>query len=510
MENITGLASRRPTGISEYATMHYAAAAILLATLVTLLSPGQSRAHLAAADLQRLQKDLEAIRVEHNVPAMALVVVGHAGIAWSAVAGVTDRSTGDPVTPETVFRIGSITKILTAAALVQVARRDHFDLDDPLTKHISAQLFFNPWRDEQPITVVNLLEHTSGFRDWNKAEFDHNDATPATLEQGLAFSPRSRTARWEPGMHPVYSNSNYGLAGLVLERVAAQSYEDTIRKNLFDPLEMRSATSLLERTSALAKGHDQSGNKPIAYWHMIQRPAAAINAKPVEMAALVTMLLNRGLHKDAAVFSAAEIDRIETPTTSIGARNGLRFGYGLGIYPYYQDGFLFFGHGGDGDGFISRFAYCRDLGLGYFVTINSANQLALDEMRWLVEETFTRGHDAPQAPAPVILGKDLLQHYSGHYRLAAWRFDWESPESIEGKRIVVRPGPGGTLVSEDADGEQDLLIAVNRRHFRRSDEQGATSGFFEEGGKLFFQENDNWVKVADLDTSLPEDASAQQ
>jgi CubicO group peptidase (beta-lactamase class C family) len=154
---------------------------------------------------------------------------------------------------------------------------------------------------ERPITVAHLLEHTSGFRDWNKAEFDHNDATPVSLEDGLAFSPESRIAHWKPGMHSVYSNSNYGLAGLVLEHVAAQNYEEVIRKYLFVPLEMRSATSLPERPTGLATGYSQNGFSPMRYWNMIQRPAAAINATPREMAALVSMLLNRGVYRNVTV-----------------------------------------------------------------------------------------------------------------------------------------------------------------------------------------------------------------
>jgi CubicO group peptidase (beta-lactamase class C family) len=449
------------------------------------------------ADYQRLQRQIEEIRIERGVPGAALVIVDQNGIAWSVGLGLANEDTRQPVTPDTVFRIGSISKIFTAAALVQLSRQNDFDLNDELTQHIAADLFFNRWHPEQPITVTHLLEHTSGLRDWTKAEFDHNDATPASLEDGLEFSPESRTTHWKPGLHSVYSNANYGLAGLVLEHVAEQSYEDVIHNNLFMPLEMHSATSLPARTTGLATGYSRNGFSPMRYWNMIQRPAAAINTTPREMAALVSMLLAYGNYKGADVLSASEVERIETPTSSLAARNGLQFGYGLGIYRYYRNGFVFFGHGGDGDGYLSRFAYCRDVGLGYFVTINSAHHIALKKMVTAVENEITRGHVAPEAPAPALLDQRLLRRYSGHYALAAWRFSWTSPRRVARRSIDVRPDADGNLRIEYNDGGYATLIPVNQFEFRRFDEREATSGFFEEDGRLFFQEGDNWVKVSE-------------
>jgi len=206
------------------------------------------------------------------------------------------------------------------------------------------------------------------------------------------------------------------------------------------------------------------------------------------------------------VLSASEVKRIETPTTSLAARNGLEFGYGLGIYRYYRNGFVFFGHGGDGDGYLSRFAYCRDLGLGYFVTINSAHHTALNKMVAAIENEITRGHVAPEAPPPALLDKRLLHRYSGHYALAAWRFSWTTPSRVARRSINIRPDADGNLRIEYSDGDYATLIPVNQFEFRRLEEREATSGFFAEDGQLFFQEGDNWVKVTDLDEAELGDA----
>ncbi len=484
--------NRRRTG------MNLLASAGCVVALITLAAPVASSAHHNAdhdADHDRLHREIEDIRRETGVPGAALVIVDRNGIVLADAFGVADNASGIAVTPDTVFRIGSVTKIFTAAALVQLDRRDDFSLDDPVSDYVPSGMFFNEWEDEQPLTVAHLLEHTSGFRDWTKAEFDYNVALE--LEDGLAFSPQSRTSHWKPGLHSVYSNSNYGLAGLVLERVSGKRYEAAIHDALLAPLGMHSATSLQERTRNLATGYDRDGVTPIPYWHMIQRPAAAINASAREMASLVSMLLNEGRYGQQSVLTPAEIARIESPRTSLSARNGLRFGYGLGMYAQYRDGFTFMGHGGDGDGYLSRFGYCRQLGIGYFVAINSANPDALGRLRRAIEAELTRAKQAPPAPPVAAPGKAWLHRYAGHYVLATWRFDWQSASGSQ-RKLVVTIADDGRLFTREQSGEPETLLAVTKRTFRRTRDGGATSGFFEDGAELHFQDEENWVKVGDL------------
>ncbi|KPK28081.1 MAG: hypothetical protein AMJ66_10880 [Betaproteobacteria bacterium SG8_40] len=486
--------------------MNVIASARFMAALIAAAAPVVSPAH-HAADSDGLHRQIEDIRRDAGVPGAAVVIVDRDGIVLADAFGVADNDSGAPVTLDTVFRIGSVTKIFTAVALVQLGRREDFSLDDSVSRHIPPGMFFNAWEGEQPVTVAHLLEHTSGFRDWTKAEFDHN--VPLDLEDGLAFAPRSRTSHWKPGLHSVYSNSNYGLAGLVLERVSGKRYETLIRESIFAPLEMHSATSLQAGTHNLATGYDRDGVTPIPYWHMIQRPAAAINATPREMASLVSMLLNDGSYKREPVLTPKEIARIESPRTSLAARNGLRFGYGLGIYAQYRDGFTFMGHGGDGDGYLSRFGYCRQLGVGYFVAINSVNPRALGRLRGAIEAEITRDHLPPPAPPIASPGKAWLGRYSGHYVLDAWRFDWQSDSSSQ-RRLMVTVADDGRLFIEERSAEREELFAVSGHAFRRSRDSGATSGFFEDGERLYFQDGENWVKVEELAISDSADAASRE
>ena len=106
------------------------------------------------------------------------------------------------------------------------------------------------------------------------------------------------------------------------------------------------------------------------------------------------------------------------------------------------------------------------------------------------------------------LDERLPHRYSGHYSLATWRFAWESRNTIANRSIDVRADSDSSLRIEYSDGDYATLIPVSQHAFQRHDEREATSGFFEENGRLFFQEGDNWVKVADLNGAELDDATA--
>jgi CubicO group peptidase (beta-lactamase class C family) len=472
---------------------------ILAVVLLPLLPIATARGQLA--DIPALLAEVEALYAEHAVPAVALTLVDSQGVLWTGAFGKADLATGRKADADTLFRIGSITKTFTAAALLLLQEEGRLALDDPVRRHLPDPPYVNPWPESLPITVAQLLEHTSGFHDWTRAEFDLNDPAPLSLEQGLAFQPESRTARWKPGLHSVYSNSNYGVAGLVLERVAGERYETFVARRLFEPLGMRSASLLADDATRrrLATGYDRDGRTPIPYWHFLQRPAGTINASPREMAAFVQMLLNRGIYRDQRVLAAESIDRMESPRTSLAARSGLEYGYGLGNYTTYRSGFVFHGHGGDADGYLSHFAYCRKLGVGYFVTINAYQPLILKQLRAIIESRLTRGRAASPPPPPTRMDRERLLRYTGHYVPAAWRFAWQTPEERAGQAMSIRLARGGYLVTETASGRRGALIQVSEQHFRRGKEHGATSAFVEDDGRLYFVEDDSWVKTGELD-----------
>lgn len=444
--------------------------------------------------VEHLASRIEAMCAGMQIPAAGLAIVSGDEILLARGFGVNDIETGKPVDADTMFRIGSITKAFTGLALLMAQEDGALDLDDPVRRYLTELPYDNPWEANHPVTVAQLLELTAGLQDMSKREFEFN--TPLALDQAFALEPQSRTLHWKPGLHAVYTNNGAGIAAAVLEQATGSTYEAFVRERIFAPLGMGSAslTDDLETRARLATGFAEDGHTVIPYWHILYRPAGAINASPREMAGFVRLLLNRGRAGEQRLLREESIARLETPATSLAARNGLTFGYGLGVYAHYRRGLMFYGHGGDGDGYHSYFGYNRDTGLGYFVVINVDRRGALRRMAALVENWIATGAP-PSNGLTANVAEATLLRYTGRYELAAWRYPWKTRDEMASEALTVELR-GGRLFTVTASGRRSVLIPVNTRHFRREHEPGATSAFVEDSdGRLYFQEDENWVRV---------------
>ena len=258
------------------------------------------------AGFEDLIEELDGLRSTHGVAGFALTLVSGSGERQSGTGGVADRSNGQAVTAETLFRIGSITKTFNALALLMLVEQGRLKLETPVRKIAGDVALENPWSDTEPVRVIHLLEHSSGLLDLTRDEFDHNIPFP-TLEAAFAWRPKARTAQWPPGLHHVYSNANAGLAGLVIERISGLDYTRFMTERLLKPLGMTSASLVDDDATRerLATGYDTDGETEIPYWHMIFPPLGAINASPREMGALVELFLRNGKVGDRRLFEAA-------------------------------------------------------------------------------------------------------------------------------------------------------------------------------------------------------------
>lgn len=434
---------------------------------------------------ERVIAELDRLRAEYGVAGFALTVLSGEHGLQTGSGGVADRDSARPVTPDTLFRIGSITKTFNALAVMLLVEQGRLDLDAPLVKLVPDAPLANPWADAYPVRVAHLLEHSSGLLDMTREEFDHNQPFP-TLEAAFAFRPQARVVQWPPGLHQVYSNANAGLVGLVIERASGQGYARFIRERLLQPLGMRSAGLVDDAATRrrLATGYDSDGETPIPYWHMIFPPLGAINATPREMGALLELFLRRGRVGDARLLEAASIERMERPATTLGTRHGLTFGYGPGLRQSLRNGFRWYGHGGDGDGYLSYFGYNREANAGFFLTINAFKHDALDVMKTRVQEHLTRGLAAPR-PAASNIAPDTLGQLTGTYVAVTRRFDWQEPADLEQDRLQVVL-EDGALYTRSATGRRPL-IPVGEQLFRREGQPLATIAIAAQDGELYLQ-----------------------
>lgn len=451
------------------------------------------------ADLDDLAGTVDAARVQHDVAASAFFVVSGNEILALEAHGSSARDSDEQLTPDHLIRIGSITKTVTALTTMTQVERGRLSLATRVAALLSPPPYRNAWSAMHPVTIAQLLEHTAGLGDLSSREFAFN--TPVTLAEAFAVDPDSRRLRWPPGLHASYSNSGAGIISAALESSSGVAFDVLVKQQILIPLGMTSASFTLDDRgrARLIRGYDTDGRTPIPYWHTLYPAFGGLNVSPRDMVPLVQLFLNRGRHRQTQLVSGHGITRIETPRTSLAARSGLDYGYGLGVYAYERHGVLFHGHGGDADGYLSHFAYSTELDRGYFVVINAFKRDALRHLRRLIEDALIDGHAAPPAPAVVRPGREHLQRLAGNYRAASARFG----------RVDEQPGveisaTADGLIMRDADGRERNLVPVSAWHYRYPDESRATMAFIACGNRIYFQgDAGNFVNGAPLAADAP-------
>ncbi|HEY1991108.1 MAG TPA: serine hydrolase domain-containing protein [Gammaproteobacteria bacterium] len=371
-------------------------------------------------DLPSLQKQLDKFRADAGVPGVGVALFDRNGVTWAGGLGYADLDKKQPVTAETLFRAGSITKGFVAVALLQLVDQGKLRLDARL-KDIAPELpIDNPWEDTDPVTLAQVLEHTAGFDDMHFPRlYNFHEAADIPLLTVIQRSKAELRVRWRPGSRTTYSNPDYLIAGYLLEKFTGERYEQYVTEHVLRPLGMEHASLAPDPTAVpgLAQGYEGQPQQPIKPVPIYLRPAGALDASPAELAHFGIMLLDRGEWQNQPFLSAAGVTRMETPATSGAARHGLEYGYGLANYTSYIGDYEFHGHDGGIDGFISRYAYAPDQGVGFVLLVNTGNPgRFMREASGLLADYLMRGQPKPVIPTPVPASAAVLAQLTGYYR----------------------------------------------------------------------------------------------
>lgn len=389
----------------------------LFALVITLLlTVPQAAADEPILTLNALQERIQEIHNETGTAAVGVAVVENGELTWLHALGQSNKEHDVAATPDTLFRIGSTSKMFVALAALKLVEERRLDLNTPLRELIPEVQFKNRWEDEHPVRVVHLLEHTTGWDDMHLMEYAHNEENPIALKDALSLYPKSRESRWVPGTRMAYSNTGLGVAGYVVEKIAGMPFEDYVQKHFFDPLGMPTATFYQPEDDVHRAATAYVDGEAQPYWHIVYRPAGSINASPREMANLLQFFLSRGQAGDQRLLPASAIERMETPHTTPGNAFGITSGYGLANYTsgFKDYGVAFHGHNGGVIGSHSDFAYAPELNAGY-VILSSGDAQGNSQMAHAVRLYLLRDRTAPEIePRPL---PEAFQALDGTYKL---------------------------------------------------------------------------------------------
>jgi CubicO group peptidase (beta-lactamase class C family) len=364
-----------------------------------------------AQSIPELRQQLQKILHDTHTPGMSIAIVRRDGPEWVDGLGQSNVAQSQPATADTLFRIGSTSKAFASLSILKLVDEGKLSLQDPVHKLVPEIYFENRWEDTDPVRVVDLLEHTTGWDDLHPPEYA-KDAKGMTTREGLDYYRHSRISRWPPGTRMAYCNSGPPVAAYIVEKLTGQRFEDYVTQNLFLPIGMNSATYF--ETPRLTTLYHYDGKTPYPYWNILERPAGAINASANDMAAYLAFYLNRGAVHGRQIMPTADIDRMETPTRTWEAQQGLKAGYGLSNYTSIHDGFVYHGHNGGVEGGLTDMSYLPEYGVGYFYSINAGNGGAFGKIGDAIRAYITRGLTKPPVPSAASLPADAAQ-YAGWY-----------------------------------------------------------------------------------------------
>jgi CubicO group peptidase (beta-lactamase class C family) len=246
-----------------------ATAAILCNSCATTRPTGEaplnpSHATSLAEAWEQIDQDAAATVAAHHWSDLALGVVHKGKLVFFRGYGARDRS-GEPVTEETVFRFGSITKSFTDLVLLQLRDEGKLSIDAPVEVYLpEIRGVVYPTGEHPPITLRQMMNHSSGLP--RLGRFDYT--THAPTEQEALASLQGLPLNATPGTSSEYSNFALCLAGVVVQRVAGTSYHDAVKTRIFEPLGMKAGFAPDDFPSGrVATGHDESG-KPVTDWSL--------------------------------------------------------------------------------------------------------------------------------------------------------------------------------------------------------------------------------------------------
>jgi CubicO group peptidase (beta-lactamase class C family) len=367
-----------------------------------------------AQSIPELQKQIEKILKDSHTPGLSIAIVRKDGPEWVAGLGTSDVASGRATTADTLFRIGSTSKAFASLSILMLAGQGKLTLEDPVHKLLPDVWFENRWESSDPIRVVNLLEHTTGWDDMHLREYAKQAPDSMSLREALDYDHHSRIARWRPGTRMAYCNSGPPVAALIVEKLTGQRFEDFVQQNLFAPIGMKTATYFEPASGAATTLYHNDGKTPYSYWHILLRPAGSINASAKDMAAYVQFYLNRGTVSGKPIVPASDIDRMEIPQSTWAAKQGLKAGYGLSNYWSFGEGFTYHSHNGGVEGGLTDMSYLPEYGAGYFFSINSGNGEAFEKIAKAIRAYLTVKLQKPDLPTVASLPADA-QDYAGWY-----------------------------------------------------------------------------------------------
>ncbi|MFM2450323.1 MAG: hypothetical protein RIS44_2773 [Pseudomonadota bacterium] len=415
---------------------HRRAWGTMLLTSVMVLSacgsPSQQTRSVPRGDTQaavtQLRSFIQQEMKSQRLAGLSIALVGDQQVLWTQGFGWADQRNKQPATSETLYRVGSISKLFNATAVMQMVEAGQIKLDAPVHQVLPQFQMRSRWGSSSAITVRQLLTHHAGLpRDighgmWTADPARFTAVTTALAQQDAAYPPQTVFS---------YSNLGFDVLGHVVEQVAGQSFENHVQQKLLIPLGMRTAsfTAAPADHALMAKPHDKGLAAPEPALRDV--PAGGLNASVLDLSRFLSMVFAKGRVGDKTVLQVQTVNQMlsvqnRDVALDLGFRNGLGWmlstlGEGTleGVGPVAH-------HGGATVNFRSQLYVLPDHKLGVVVLSNDAaaqqsvNRIAVRALELLLESQtgITQPKKIKPAESPQPWSDEAMRAIEGDYTTA--------------------------------------------------------------------------------------------
>jgi CubicO group peptidase (beta-lactamase class C family) len=485
-------------------------------------APSLTQGPTDPAELEAFLDELLGSQMEeYHIAGAAVSVVKDGKLFFAKGYGYADLEKGIPVDPEqTIFRLGSVGKVFTWTAVMQLIEQGKLDLEADINTYLDFRI---PDTYPEPITLKHLLTHTSGFEDrlFGGVVSEAKDMLPVREWLVSNMSKRVR-----PPGYAGYANYNAVLAGYIVARVSGQPYDDYIQENILDPLGMAHSTVRpiippdLRPFASVGYTYTDGGFQ--AFPDYIAQPAGLPSgfhkASATDMARFMIAHLQGGRYSDATIGEVRIMDdaTCEQMHSTLYTPDPRLRGAAYGLFDWSDNGQRTLGHTGYAPPMRSMLMLLPDQNLGVFVTYNSKGSGMLTVQHLGFQRAFFDHYYPAPAVAPIQPSPDFAERAN---RFVGTYNAWMSFTTLvkfmvlfgEGYPIEISdPGDGTLLVN--MSGLEKRFVEVEPLYFRqvdgpyaivfREDERGRITHIFTDYMPQYASEKLGWYETPRFNMAL--------
>lgn len=476
-----------------------------------------------SAEMETFLDDLLAREMaENHIPGAAVSVVKDGKLFFAKGYGYADVDRKIPVDPEqTLFGIGSVGKTLTWTAVMQLAEQGKVDLNADVNKYLDFRI---PDTYPQPVTLMHLMTHTSGFEErWaGSVVADANEIVSAGEWLKAHLAARVRP----PGEIVAYSNYNAMLAGYIVARVSGKPYDQYLQDNIFDPLGMTHSTARqpipenLRANVSVGYTYNNGAIQKFPGWvpQPALLPSGGQKASVTDMARFMIAHLQNGRYSDANIAESRILkDDTAIQMHSIYSAPDPRFlGMAHGFFDFSDNGQRTVGHRGYAAPMNSLLLLLPDQNVGVFVIYNSSGGANVADPHIGFQRAFFDHYYPGSASAPVQPAAGLdkqLSRFTGSYRETAFPYTsfMKVGALFGGMTAQIRDSGDGALLV-NYRGTEMRFVQVEPLYFRqvggsyavvfREDEQGRITRMFIDPFNYTAYDKLDWYETSGFNMAL--------